>query len=628
MRGGQIRLLLAVFLLLAAIPLASAADTSIYDKWHFSGDSFTADGEVLAVTHFRITDEKIYLTINKQGYTVKLNECLVTDTKKYCFAEMFNNINIADSDDHIKFEGNEAYAGLRIKIYKRDSKITVTRTFSKTNPDKGDEVKVEVKITNPTEFRTKSFLYQDQYPEGVILVSGSGEFEKGYRGVTLDSNIEADSEKTLTYTIRFTDYAVVNNQASYTYEVEGSKYSANTTAYKVDLSSQKPYSLTLALSSGSIEAGGDSKLTITLQNKYEGELAVDYVELSSLGSNLSITTEPLSSNALKKAASENSWYGTLKEDESATLTVKIKGNNPGKYQIPVSVRAQGSEGAYVEKKNITLTVSYKEPELVMSLKDNVIAEGGKTRLAFSVKNPNKILALRDVQATISSPFFASTSGSISEIRPGATETLVVIEEITGPDVENETSYTINASGKYSTRFSEKAFSKSVILKITPVNKSVAITHALAKPADIRPGSNITVTVNIQYLNEEKVEVEAKDSYSPGLTFNGGLTQETLAFDKSGTKQAYIYNVVVPQNYRSKELNITTKVSIKGRAETISKTTILPVNITTSPAEAAASNENQGSEETTTSSSNTEQGAVSKAVNGVMGFFRRLLGFSK
>jgi hypothetical protein len=627
MRGGQIRLLLGVFLLLAIIPLTSAADTSIYDKWHYSGDSFTADGEVLAVTHFRITDEKIYLTINKQGYTVKLNECIVTDTKKYCFAEMFNNVNIAEAGDHIKFEGNEAYAGLRIKIYKRDSKISVTRTFSKSSPDKGDEVKVDVKITNPTEFRTKSFLYEDQYPEGVILVSGSGEFEKGYRGVSFDSNIEANSEKTLTYTIRFTDYAVVNNQASYTYEVEGSAYSANTTAYKVDLSSKKPYVLTLALSSGSIEVGADSILTITLQNKHEGELEVDYVELSSLGSNISITADTLSSNSLKKTTSENSWYGALEDDESVELTIKIKGNAPGKYQIPVSVRAQGSESAYVEKKNVTLTVSYKEPELIMSLKDNVIAAGGKTRLAFSVKNPNKVMALREVEATISSPFFAPVHGSIIEIRPGETETLIVVEEITGPDVDNETTYTINASGKYSTKFSEKAFSKAVSLKITPVNKSVIITHALAKPTEIRPGSNVTVTVNIQYLNEEKVEVEAKDSYSSSLTFNGGLTEETLAFDKSGTKQAYIYNVVVPQNYRSKELNITTKVLIKGRAETITKTTTLPVNVTLASIETTTPTDNEASEEAA-GASKSDQGPVSKAVSGVMGFFRRLLGFSK
>jgi hypothetical protein len=646
-RGGALALIL--FSLLFTTPLALSAtvtqeDKLIYDKWHYSGDSFLVEGETLSVTHLNWGDTKIYLSINSKAVLLNINDCYETDFKKYCFKEIFNNIADAETKDPIKFDGRYVYAGLRIQIYNRPLELTVTRSFKPTNPTRDSEVEVEIKISNPTEHTAENFKYTDIYPEGVIIMSGSNDFEKSLHGVSYSGHIEPQTSKTLYYSIKILDYIAFTNIGTAEYQIAGVKKNYNTTKYTIDLSSQKPYTYTTTFSPATPETGQQTELTISVTNKRGSSMLFEDVSLALPTEDMSVNYDPLT---FKKNGNVYYWTDTLKNGTKKDLTIKLTPLKSGKMNIPINIRVKETDRkSYQEKKNITMTANYKEPELILSVKEPSVSEGGKFRVAFSIKNPNTKTAFKNVNAIVRSNITQEQGGFVDQILPGNVPALVQIEDIIAPTVETATDYYFTATGRYDTNYETgKTYLKTAKVTINPINKSITITQTLTAPKQVRVGDNITVLVKVKHTNQEIVTADASDAYSQELVFNGGSSVATLYFDNPTDKQAYVYNLIVPYNYTKNDLFIRTDVSVREKPGVLSKITILPVNLTrpatltplpnntlnNSQQQAANTevgknaSENKEDAEKTSSSEKEEEGTMIKIVNGVTNFFRRLFG---
>ena len=147
------------FLLLGLTSLASADD--IHNDWHYSGDTFTVDGEVIMLTHYDFYDSTVILSVNKNTYIISKGGCKETATKKYCITDIFQDLAGSEEGDPIKFEGGKAYAGIKVLISTRGPDIEISRSFSTTTPELNQEVTVTITIDNDGIEGTDSFVYEE-----------------------------------------------------------------------------------------------------------------------------------------------------------------------------------------------------------------------------------------------------------------------------------------------------------------------------------------------------------------------------------------------------------------------------------------------------------------------------------
>ncbi|MBN1792310.1 hypothetical protein JW826_01365 [Candidatus Woesearchaeota archaeon] len=620
---------LAAFLL--SISLTLAADTKIYDAWHYSGDTFTLDGQVFLVTHMKLDDDRIILRADDQSFVIMNGTCEMTSEKRYCLNRIFRDIDNAEAGDPIKFEaGRFVYAGLQIQIYKRGDVLTMKRTLTPGTPIKDEEVSVTVTIENPTDFSTDSFRYEDTYPEGVRITSGGGYLDKTLHGVVFDENIPPRTTKTLVYGFTVDSYIAFKNYASMYYTLEGKQRGANTSTLSVDLAATRPYLLSASISPGTVETGGEATLSLTVQNKKWDLLEVESLEVDVPPQYVSFNYDP---GTFTRKGSTYSWSGAIDGGVSKSLSAKLRPSKSGTYSFPVRLKVKDSSvKSYTENRNLSFTASYKAPELILSVREKVVSEGGPFRVAFSVKNSNKYTGFKNVNAILNSNITIEESGMISEILPGQTKTLLVKEDLVAPSVDAQTDYLFRASGHYYTTFGEEGdFEKSDKITVKPVNKSISLTQTLDKTTGLRVGDNVTVTVKVAHATDEIITVDVGDAYSPGLLLKGGKASDSISFDKSGTKQAYIYSLVIPENFTTPELYVKTEATIRGKPGLVWKMTVLPVNLTKLVADSpdSASTGSGDSSEPAAPLKPTvtpkEEGVLTKIVNGVTGFFKRLFG---
>ncbi|MBN2142660.1 hypothetical protein JW711_05000 [Candidatus Woesearchaeota archaeon] len=625
---------LAFFLLAALFLPVASADTTLNDAWYFSGDTYIVDGELLSPIHINFYDEKIILGVDEASYVINLGECKSTERRRYCFEEMYTDINGSDKDSHIKFVGGKfVYAGLRIIVLKRGDVVAVTRSVSGT-VEKDKEIEVSVKIENPTDFSTDSFRYEDVFPEGVRITSGGSYLEKSLHGVVFEQNIPPQTTKNLLYRFIIDDYIKFSNHATSDYSLNGKKFQTNTSVFSADLSSAIPYILTASLSPNSLELGSadSSKLSISLKNKNSDEsLTVEELRVEVPKRDVTFLYEP---GTFEKDANIYSWSGTLAPEETQLLDANARAVKAGSYDLVLTLRIKETDVKYYEQtKNLTFKSGYKEPDLKLSIKDAVVTEGGLYRIAFSVTNNNAYTGYKGVYASVKSNITTEATGTAGEILPGQSKTLIVEENLVAPSVDVETDFMIYASGHYYTNFDEHGeFSTSGKLTVKPSNKTISVSQSFDKPAELRIGDNLTVTVRVSHMTDEIVVVDVADSYSNGLKIKGGLAKTELQYDDQGEKQAYIYTLSIPDDYNSTELFVKTEARVRGRAGVVTKMQVFPVNLTKLSAEGEeeGSSSDAGSQQADQSSSDAgeeekEPGLFTKIVNGVTDFFRRLFG---
>lgn len=616
--------------LLGLASMASAED--LYNEWHYSGDTFTVEGDVIMITHYDFYDTTVLLTVNKNTYIMKEGECKETPTRQYCIQEIFQDLDDAEEGDPIKFEGGKAYAGIKVLIRSKGPDIEVSRSFSKTSVEINQEVSVIITIENNGVEGTDSFIYQENFPTGIVLTSFSEGIGMGSHSISYGINMPAKSSKSFTYTVKIADYAGFTSVGIFNYTYAGQKVSSVTSGVSITVT--KPYDFTASISPASLEAGYDrSTLTWAIKNTVSEDIDV-------LGLNITIPamlSVMSSSSELQKTANTYSWQGTLDSGETKTLTMQVKPIKSGKYTIPSSIKIKDFSGKnFSDSKNLTLSAELKQLEVTLSVLETTVAEGGLFRVALSIKNPNEKIGFRNIKTRIKSEIIPTLSADLEELVPGKIQVMIVNDTLTAPFLDERENYDIEAYGSYETTTNEEYnFSKKASLTVTPVQDIISIIQSVDS-SEVMQGENVTVTVEIKNNNEESIQVSAYDDYPAALTEMGGKASETVSFDRSGQKQAYTYKLGVPVDYDQKEIKITTFATVGGKNyagnRTITvKVTPRPVEEKNETAEEQPGEQEQQQQEQQNQTAEPEQKTekkpnfISKIFTGISDFFKRLFG---
>jgi len=611
-------------MLLAVMALSCFAQAKdLYTEWHYSGDTFTVEGDVYTITHYDIEDTSVIVGINKNSYIIREGECKVTGTKEVCIEEIFRNVLNATDDDPIKFEGGRAYAGISIRIRTYGPDISVSRTFSDSSPELNGEVTVSVILKNTGGDGTDSLSYFEEFPAGVEILSSSSGTTRSLRSISYSGNLAAESEKTFTYTFRVTGYLDFSNSAIVNYTYQSKSYGVKSSSQSVKVI--KPYTFTATISPSSIEASEQTALSVKVENDVSADINVTELKIT-IPSYITVQSEP---GELEKKNDKYYWKGTLKPDKYQMINLLLKPVKSGQYNIPVELRLLDSEGkVFSELKNLSLTSNIKALDPILSVLETSVSEGGSFRVAFSINNPNKVVGFRNIKASVTSTIFPDLTTELAELMPGITKTLIVNDSIEAPFVDEKKTYDITASGSYETSTSEnRNFSEKVSLTVTPVADAISISQS-ADTQEVVAGNNVTLTIKIINNNQESIKVTVRDEYSGGVLLFGGKTSETLLFDKAETRQAYTYKLNIPESYNQTELLIKTFAGIETKNFLANKTLTIKVKPAEKKQEINTSQQEKPAPEPPKTEPEKKQGFFAKVISSISDFFKRLLGKDK
>ena len=411
---GLTMLLLLGLVALTILPLPASAEKTLHGDWYYSGDTFTVEDDVYMVTHYNFYDTSVVLQVNDNSYVINEGGCKLTSTRKYCIDDIFQDLEDADEDDPLKFEGGEVYAGIKVVISSRGPDLDVSRSLSETTPELNQEVTVTVTIENEGG-ESADFYYKETLPGHAQLTSSSSGTTRTLRSLSYETYISANDEKTFSYSFKVTDYQEVelSPQAWFIYENSRTNISVSTKKVSVD----KPYKLTASVSPSSVEATDQAGISVKATSTVSEDITVDDLRIT-IPSYLSIMSKP---RELEKKNNEYYWNGTLAEDEYHLLTFLLKPVRSGTYTIPVSIRVTDSEGKeFNEEKNLTLKSTIDKLEPILSVSDSSVSEGGEFRIAFSVKNTNAKVGFKNIQAWINSTAVPEMRAELDELLPGQT----------------------------------------------------------------------------------------------------------------------------------------------------------------------------------------------------------------
>ncbi|MBW2991283.1 hypothetical protein KY348_06295 [Candidatus Woesearchaeota archaeon] len=611
--------LISIFLLLIlSFPLAQAK--SLHGAWHYSGDTFTVEDDVFLVTHYNFEDMTVVLYVNDDSYVINEGDCKLTPTRQYCIDEIFRDLAGADEDDPIKFEEGVVYAGIYIKIDTRGPEISVSRDFSATKPELNEEVSVDVTVKNEGTENAGSFIYEESFPEEVIVTSSSFGTQRTYRSVIYETkSIAIDDEKTFSYRFKVTDYIKFTSSPEASYMYEGTQNSVKISDKKVEVT--KPYDFKVTLSPKSVETTDQTALSIKIENEVSDNIEVE---------ELKITIPPFVSlqtrlGELEKKNENYYWSGSIEPEKYKMLNLLLKPLKSGVYEIPATLNVTDSDGKeFSDSEKVTLTSKIIDLEPILSVRDSSVSEGADFRVAFSVKNPNKRVGFKNINASVVSEIFPDMKVELEELLPDKTQTLIVDDALTAPFLDEKKNYNIEALGSYDTTTNERfEFSEKETLTVTPVSQAISIIQSTDKK-EADAGGNITVTVKIKNNNEEAIQVNVYDKYPGDVNLIGGKTSGTVFFEDAGTEQAYTYKLQIPLTYDKEELEIISSATIEEKDFSDDKTLTIKVK-PPEPEEEEEPEEEPEIKPELEQEKEKKPGFLEKVVNAVAGFFKRLLG---
>ncbi|KYK27161.1 hypothetical protein AYK26_00510 [Euryarchaeota archaeon SM23-78] len=545
---------------------------TIHSAWHYSGDTFTVEGDVYLITHFDFYDTSVLLEVNNVSYVIVEGACKTTPTRKYCVDEIFKDREGAEKGDPIKFEGGTVYAGIKFTVLSHGPSVSVSRSFSTTNSELNEEVTVTVTVKNSGTETAKAFTFTDGVPEGVFITASSSDVESTSSSVFFTATLLPDEEETFTYKFKITDYIdfVTKPNASYIYNGVKNEVKVGGTTIKVI----KPYEFKPTLSPNNFEVTTkQAALNIRIDNKVSDDITVEelFIEIPDL---LSVPTSP---KDLEIVDDKYFWQGLIEPEKYKILNLLLAPAKAGTYKIPINIKIRDFENKnFSEQTNITLTAKVSQLVPILSVKDKSVSEGSTFRVAFSVKNPNEKVGFRDITASIKSELFTDLDVELSELIPGKTQTLIVNDTLRVPFLDQEKTFEIEVTGSYETTTYENFnFSKKDSIKVTPIAEAISIEQSVDK-TEVVAGTNVTVTVKIRNNNEEAINVNVSDKYHEDLILLGGDSEDLIYFTKSGVIQAYTYKLHVPLTFESQEFEITTTAIIEGKDYFDDKTTTVKV----------------------------------------------------
>ncbi len=516
MRGKQ-ALVIALFILL--LSGAAGAATS-FSGWIYSGESVTYNNREFILNLNAQGDQ---LWVISEGQQAFIGEGKCKDMLPYiiCF------------NQSLYMSSEEQYKG-QVTLGIRAASLSISREFSNTLLEVGEEFEVEVLIENTGDEKASDITYADVFPDAFEVYSCTSCDIHGQM-VVWQGSLEKDRDATFSYLVRAVDQADVKLKARMTYfdgYSEQEDYSD-----EVELETVHLLVSEVSASLDEVELGDRFDLTVNISNT-----GTDRVGIESLSIYVPSGLEVMDyDDHLTRSGNLYMWSGNIDEEESRDFVLYLRAVREGFSTILLTGVGLADQAQFDIEEELQLEVEGKELTLTTNVENgDVFDEGEELTLYFFALNYNSSLSFSSLVPSFTTELFPTDVDSIASVPPNVSKKLHEVTIIL-PHVESATSYKIYLNLSYQDEFG-KAISSDIERAVTvdPI-QDLSISQSLSS-AKVYRGDDVVVTVSITNgRNVDLEDIRIRDVLPPSADPLGPTTR-TLSLNASDREEAYSYSL--------------------------------------------------------------------------------------
>ncbi|MCP3686440.1 MAG: hypothetical protein GY861_27700 [bacterium] len=519
-------LIIYLALIIALVQLASA-DSEVYSGWVYSGDSISTQRQSF-IFYLGSSNNEIIADYGTGSLFVRNNSCEFSDTAKVCL-------------NNVQFEYSTRVYKMNIELYILEPSITLTRTILEDEVMIGEDITVDVTISNDGHV-AKNMIYTDSFTDEFEIVE--------YDGVDLDENTlrwegELGRGETieLSYEIKAKEITKRGFKASLSY------FDGFTT--KTIFSEEKTievlgfFNIDSDLGKEEIYYGETTNLTLNVSSDSPYTTLVNYLEITA---DEGIKIKPPSK--FTKIDDQNCrWSGSLlKLNSSRNVSKFFKLDLTGLLGGTSIIRIKAE---YVDENGIKRIFETKEEIKIITkgvairsnLEDETLESYQRKLLKIYVQNLNPYTELQNVEILTDTELTWVPDMFIESM--GKSEQVKVIERyFYAPEAGASSGYKLRVNVSY--ELGEDNFTQTYggTLTVIPID-DIVITQT-ATDTVLESGGELFFSVNVRNprltgINSVKIYDEV-----PGAFEVVGTTSKKISIDSAETMTAYTYKVVAPR----------------------------------------------------------------------------------
>jgi hypothetical protein len=564
-------LLTFALILLASLPVAEAG----IDAWYVHKSTFKYDG-VLYTVKVLANYQVVRLESNVSSFSIQNNTCREEETRSFCYYGMDSN-----PDKMVVDEFGNLLAPVRILIKEKAATVSLSRSVTTANPLINAEFNVTVTIKNTGDLEMTDMQYDALLPPGVRYVNGySGAGLSGGHVLWESGLLDSGKTTTFTYSLKSSEYGAKTVVPKFSYKVAGVGKTADPGSIAISVPDPfaTPYGFSQSISSNSVRVGDRVTWTFTLTNQMVNE-SLDVDLTARIPPALTLISSPRTMN--EEGVRFFRFKKTMENKSSESFTFVLGAEKTGKYSLDSTVKLVGTDPAinleHVYTKNLSAGLAVTLPALTSGLYVNRddISAGERIRVTLKINNPSSDTTFFNVEGTLNLGF------TTVPIEPGTmipSDEYVFERDYILPENVNTSSFSF--SGVYYSQAEEK-FTLAATKKVNVLNASkiLLLTPKLSKTS-LKRGETLSVTVAAKNSLDAALSNVFIYDASPGeMTLVSGERSGTVTLAGAQQKDAYQYQVRIPEDFEFKTFYLKTIANIPLLGENRSQSVLTKITIT-------------------------------------------------
>jgi|GEM_PF-3021553 len=572
MRSLAFLLALLLVLSVALVPSALATDP-YYSEWVYAGDTFTVDGTLFSLEKGN-DPFQVLLQKGTEKYVLNYGECKISNDRleKYCYAEsdyvdcMKGSYDCAVSEgepadwccpydvDHIHYEAGSAVWGSYLEFTKNEPVMEITHEAEQSVLKLGEQTSVTLTFTNTGEDVVSNGKYKEYVPAGFKIVNAP-DFTRSGNILLLNLNVGTGLVKKYRYTIKPIDYVTdtIKGNLTYTYEGEEEKVSPS----PLSVSVPSPFLVEHGFEPNSAKINDEVAYTYTLTNNdgsFDMDARVDFgADLLDL-----IDEEDLPSG-VRKINGIYVWEDTLDKNEKVELEFPFRTTHTGTSyaEANATMEVNGEQFELALQDVLTVSATKLAPEIRFSTAQLEPAQEFTVRIVLD--NLDGETTYRNIKGFFGGDILDKPRIlAVDRVVPGEAP-LIGEFVLTAPSPDKPETLAFWLNGTYETSHDEQfSFAASNTIGVSELVEPYVITQTI-NATSLRPGDTAEVTVNVKNQHGRYAEVTVTDMLPSGALVVGGSREKEMSLNDDEQREAYTYQVTVPESWQSPVFTITTRV---------------------------------------------------------------------
>lgn len=562
-----------LLLLLVSATIVLADPEELDDRWVYYEETFERADIVYYVAESRDLRQML-LYIDNDLLILENGSCRddIANQAQYCIEDMawierIEGENLERNEKHIKYEAGKELFGFNLVTYTLIPELKVTRSAKPSEAEVGEETTISVTLENEGEKPIEYIEYTELIPEALKPRAIDGMIRNG--NFTYELNLLAPGrEKIFQYRLEPQQYESISVEPHVTYVYDSQRKEAD--VGKLTLKVTDPLKISSKL--GDTKLGVNEKTTYTLAIENEETYGIKYdvrVELPP-----GIETSDLF--RFKEDGLLYTYSDLLSAGDEEELSFSLRTPVTGEYAFNVTVSADINGFLFSKEREVAFSTDTQKlaPRILFSQTDNKVFEGQAATISVYLENNEPDSSYINIEGIIESDFF--TREVSSEVVVAGEEQLIEEFVITAPVVEERTNKELVFSGTYETRQGEElSFSRTLTIAVEPTADLFTVVH---KPntTTVQRGHAVKFAVEVTNDAGRYVFADIHDVLSPGVNVFSGNNFAEISFEENEQREVYLYELIVPEDFREDTLVITTRLQEEDSALTQEYTSSIAV----------------------------------------------------